>query len=616
MNTSNPLGLSFFMKQQAAYSRGQAVLRMLFGQVYILIPHGFILLFLSLWAGVLRFLAWWSILFTEKYPVSWFKYQVNVQRWNMRVSARMLHLLDGYPAFGLHAQDHGIIYEVAYPEKLSRWTLLLKTFLGIFMLLPHLIVLVFRFILVLLCTIIFPLSILFTTNYPASWHRFVVGTLRWSSRVSLYFNFMRDEYPPFHGASQKNNTDAHSLDPSIVAGTAAASSVLGASAIDTSTKTVLERQADGSIIKKTIQENTPIPSYAASSARVSPTPAASTPNQTQASKQNTINPPSNPSNMNKNISPEKQNPEEKNKKSIWPWILAGLLALTTAGLVWLFADYSKLDGRYHDLLSEKTYQEEQHKVALDSLHMLIDNLNTEAIMLRDQIEHPEKNERYQGLMNEYNSLKDRLQQLQVASGGGGSSKLKKEIAALKTQIEQLEKEITTYKTQISGLESEKTALNENINAARKKVDEYKGNADALQQQIDEAAKLDFEDVIAGGIKYKSEEKKKDKPKAKSLNKIQVCFAIAANKIAKAGPREIYVRIIDPSGQVLKRGEQSTTIAGQTLDYTINKTQDYRNKEELVCMYYDRNDDSLAKGNYSVEIYCEDRKVGESKFTLK
>lgn len=584
MTSNNPLGLSFFIKQQASYSRVQALLRMLFGQVYILIPHGLVLLFVGIWGSLLQVFAFWAILFTRKYPKSWFEFQVNLLRWKLRVNARMMHLTDGYPAFGLSKQDPNIIFEVEYPEELSRGKLLLKLFFGFFLIIPHAFCLFFRAIATLFLVILTPWSILFTGNYPAGWHRFNVGTLRWAARVGLYFGLMRDEYPPFYGKTTQESGEANTTNQTANI------------TPETQQKTVLVRKPDGSIVKKIVDESTYAKASSDSSSSKNPSAQSST---IPASSLKT-----------ETMTTSKEE-KKKNKSLLIVGILAFLLFL---GTLFLFFKYYNLDKQYAGLLSEKSYNEERFESTLDSLQTLINNLNSEALMLRDQIEHPEKNEKYKGLMDEYNSLKLRLGQLQ--SGGGNSPKLKKEIAELKARIQQLEQEIIAFKAQISGLEMEKTQLTADVADNKRKADDYKNESARLQNQIDEAAKLDFEDIISGGIKYKSEEKKKDKPKAKSLNKIQVCFSIAANKIAKPGARDIYVRIITPTGQVLKRGEQSVTINGESLAYSIQKTQQYSNKEELVCMYYDKNDDKLEKGDYSVEIYAEDRLVGKSAFTLK
>ena len=65
--------------------------------------------------------------------------------------------------------------------------------------LPHGFALLFRTIASIILQFIAFWIVLFTAEYPKSFHDFNVGTLRWGIRVSLYMSFMTDEYPPFSG---------------------------------------------------------------------------------------------------------------------------------------------------------------------------------------------------------------------------------------------------------------------------------------------------------------------------------------------------------------------------------------------------------------------------------
>ena len=188
------------VKYQKRYSRGELLLRSIFGPIYILIPHLFILIFVSLWAQILSFISWWIVLFTAEYPKSFFEFQEGLYRWNLRVNARLNNLCDGYPPFGINAEDEYTVLEIPYPERLSRGTLLLRTFFGaIYVILPHAFMLFFRTIASTVLQFIAWWVVLFTAEYPKSWHEFNVGTLRWAMRVNVYMSFMTDEYPPFSG---------------------------------------------------------------------------------------------------------------------------------------------------------------------------------------------------------------------------------------------------------------------------------------------------------------------------------------------------------------------------------------------------------------------------------
>jgi hypothetical protein len=192
--------MNFDIKHQESYSRGELLLRSFFGFIYILIPHMLILLFLSIVSIFMGFIAFWLILFTGNYPKGMFEFQIKFRLWQLRVNSRLLNLSDGYPAFGLDAQDENIIFEIEYPENLSRGNLLLKVFLGIFyVIIPHMFLLYFRMIGVYVVLFIAWWAVLITGKYPKGMFDFIVGTLRWAMRLSLYLGNMTDTYPAFTG---------------------------------------------------------------------------------------------------------------------------------------------------------------------------------------------------------------------------------------------------------------------------------------------------------------------------------------------------------------------------------------------------------------------------------
>ncbi len=188
------------IKHQDRYSRGELLLRSFFGLFYIMVPHSFVMFFFGLWGSILSFISFWIILFTGRYPEAWFNYQVKLQRWSLRVNARIYNLADGYPPFGLDAEDDAVDFHVPYPDSFSRGLLLVKAFFGFFyVVIPHIFILYFRLIWGGLLNFIAWWVVLFTGEYPKGWHEFQVGTLRWTTRLNLYLANMSDAYPPFSG---------------------------------------------------------------------------------------------------------------------------------------------------------------------------------------------------------------------------------------------------------------------------------------------------------------------------------------------------------------------------------------------------------------------------------
>ena len=184
------------------------------------IPHFFILFFLWFAFAVTSVVAWFSILFTGRYPLPLFHFNVGVLRWTWRVAfyAYAVGGTDKYPPFTLDQAEYPAALEIAYPERLSRGLALVKSWL---LLIPHwLIIGAFTgtatwawrtqdgpagvitergggLSLLALLVLVALLILLFTGHYPRSLFAFIMGINRWVYRVMAYGALMRDEYPPF-----------------------------------------------------------------------------------------------------------------------------------------------------------------------------------------------------------------------------------------------------------------------------------------------------------------------------------------------------------------------------------------------------------------------------------
>ena len=80
-------------------SRVLVLVRLLFGAIYVGIPHVFCLWFRFIGTGVLMFLAWWAVLFVGRYPARWHAFNVGTYRWLTRVTLYLGYFTDEYPRF-------------------------------------------------------------------------------------------------------------------------------------------------------------------------------------------------------------------------------------------------------------------------------------------------------------------------------------------------------------------------------------------------------------------------------------------------------------------------------------------------------------------------------------
>ena len=170
----------------------------------LIIPHLVFLIFLLIAFLFLTIVAFFTILFTGRYPRGIFAFNVGVLRWAWRVNFYSYSALatDKYPPFSLSTRDYPANLEIEYPEQLSRGRVLIKWWL---LAIPHYIVVGFLQGgfgpswggLTSVLAIFGAVGLLFTGRYPADIFKLVLGFNRWAIRVAAYATLMTDEYPPF-----------------------------------------------------------------------------------------------------------------------------------------------------------------------------------------------------------------------------------------------------------------------------------------------------------------------------------------------------------------------------------------------------------------------------------
>jgi len=193
--------MKLVINRQEHNSRGQLLLRAFFGWIYILIPHVFLMVFVSLWYSILEFVKFWVVLFTGRIPESIYEFQKKFWQWDVRLMATLFNMRDGYPAIGPGGSNEDATIEFENPEKVDRGLVLVRALFGsVYVGIPHGFLLSFVGIAAAIVEFIAWWAILFTGRFPEKMFDFIVRYFRWYARVYLYLSYYSDDYPPFNGA--------------------------------------------------------------------------------------------------------------------------------------------------------------------------------------------------------------------------------------------------------------------------------------------------------------------------------------------------------------------------------------------------------------------------------
>lgn len=137
----------------------------------------------------------------------------------------------------------------------------------------------------------------------------------------------------------------------------------------------------------------------------------------------------------------------------------------------------------------------------------------------------------------------------------------------------------------------------------------------LAKTVEKASKLSIMNLRTKAIKVRNSGKQIDTDKASRADQLKVCFAIAANEIAKSGDKTYYVQIIDSKNNVL--GEKKTqSFADMTLTYSFTTTVSYDKKAVDVCEFLDGKGKDFEKGTYFVNIFDQSELVSKTSFSLR
>lgn len=214
----------------------------------------------------------------------------------------------------------------------------------------------------------------------------------------------------------------------------------------------------------------------------------------------------------------------------------------------------------------------------------------------------------------------RVGQLRAQISGGGPlsgtqvNEYRQKIEELELQLEEFRQQIDVLLEENLALTGENAQIRSTLTQTTTRNQELEIKNQDLEQKVEKASILTISNLEFTALR---ERRRGDEPtdKARRTDKIRICFTINQNLVANTGNRDFFVRIIDPSNQVLANSPDNTLIfEAETIQYSIKRTINFQQESQDVCVIWDQ-DASFQKGYYNVVVFSEGNEVGYKLFQL-
>ncbi|MFB1013628.1 MAG: hypothetical protein QMC68_07720 [Bacteroidia bacterium] len=303
------------------------------------------------------------------------------------------------------------------------------------------------------------------------------------------------------------------------------------------------------------------------------------------------------------------NKDKKSKKLLFMMIFA--LLLLNAGLFYvIFANKQEAEKQKVELVdtqaevAELEYLTEELRVNLEA--KTGKNAQLDSIIRVRDTELQSQVRKVRNMLSRGNLTKSEL------------AKAKEELSGLRGQIEQLTAEIEQLSKENQFLKDENYAIQIQVEAEKEKVAEMVVVNTDLTKQVAVGSRIFLKSLDVKPLRDVFFGDYKTTDKISKLDKIDVSFQLANNDLAEKGSKIIYFQVIKPTKSVLTNSNAGSGLAsfnGGEKQYTVKKSINFQNKNESGSFSIPKTE-GMTAGQYTVNVFSDEHKMGSAEFTLK
>jgi predicted RNase H-like nuclease (RuvC/YqgF family) len=298
-----------------------------------------------------------------------------------------------------------------------------------------------------------------------------------------------------------------------------------------------------------------------------------------------------------------EKPIQRDSNKIY-FLIAVIIALLGTN-TYLFLQNKKSAARIVNISDEKTRMETE----IDKIEAELDDATSINIQLTE------------GMQASQEEARKQIERLRAALSKGQLTQ--KQLLKSQEEIKQLKYLVSRYRSEIEELKNRNANLTVERNELKSAVDSVSFKASDLEKQNEElnikvkvAASLKSGNVSIMALNVKNNGKENSSSRASSTDKLRINFSIVQNPLAQKGMHNIYLRVIDPIGNlIIAKNNGIFNAEEEELQYTYKSAIEFVNDGKTYSIDWS-NSGNFQKGNYTVLLYSDGYSMGKGTISLR
>ena len=188
------------------------------------------------------------------------------------------------------------------------------------------------------------------------------------------------------------------------------------------------------------------------------------------------------------------------------------------------------------------------------------------------------------------------------------TRLKKELKTLREVLKDYTRQIAELSHENESLKQENSVVKERIRNANKQIDNLSSEKEKLSEKVSLASQLDATNIRITLLRKNGRET----DNLKKAKQIKVNFDIAKNITSSTGSKVVYVRILQPDMESLRKSDTNLfKYENRDITYSMKREFEFTGEETSLEMYWNI-EETLQEGEYNIFIFVDGNMIGSSK----